>query len=130
LFKAVVVASPFTFDTTPWDTPEQQAEYAASYGGAFLPRYRAEIAAQFMSREKYDEWAPWSILRARNDPLPCELLITVGDQDNLGLFKHNAHLHELMAERGIRHEWRVQQGVGHGTVEDPYLMDWLNEKAK
>jgi enterochelin esterase-like enzyme len=130
LFKAVVVASPFTFDTTPWDTREQQAAYAASYGDMFLHQYREEIAAQFRSLEKYEEWAPWSLLRKLKEPLPYELLLTVGDRDNLGLYTHNTHLHDVMADLGVRHEWYVQNGVGHGTVEDPYLMDWLNERAK
>jgi enterochelin esterase-like enzyme len=129
LFKAAVVASPFTFDTTPWDTAEQQSEYAKKYGSMFLARYREEIAAQFMSLEAYEQWAPWSLLRAMQQPFPCDLLLTCGDKDSLGLFLHCARLHEVMAERGIKHEWYVQQGVGHGTVEDPYLMDWLNERA-
>jgi hypothetical protein len=54
----------------------------------------------------------------------------VGDNDNLGLYPHNTHLHEVMDHCRVAHEWYVQQGVGHGTVEDPRLMDWLNERAK
>ena len=54
----------------------------------------------------------------------------MGDKDPLGLLKHNTHLNELMLANHIEHEWYVQKGVGHGTVEDPHLMDWLNEQAK
>jgi enterochelin esterase-like enzyme len=130
LFKAVVVASPFTFDTTPWDKPEDQAAYGEKYGDRFLHRYRQEIAERFASREKYDEWAPWSLVRAMNGPFPCELLVTVGDRDELGLLTHISHFHEVLVQKGIRHEWHIQANVGHGTVEDPRLMDWLNERAK
>lgn len=129
LFKAVVAASPFVFDTTPWDTPEQKQAYEEKYGDGFLQQYRYQIKTEFNSREQYDQWAPFSLIRTMDSPPGFELLLTVGEQDPLGLFTHVSHLHEVMLEHNLAHEWRVQNDVGHGTVEDPYLMDWLNERA-
>ena len=129
LFKAAVIASPFVFDTTPWDTKEQKREFDETYGGPFYRNWRYQVGMNFNSREKFDQWSPYSLIRARETPLPCKLLLTVGDKDPLGLLKPNTQLHELMLEHSVDHEWRVQEGVGHGTVEDPYLMDWLNEQA-
>ncbi|MCA8914423.1 MAG: alpha/beta fold hydrolase [Planctomycetes bacterium] len=147
LFKAAVIASPFVFDTTPWDTPEEKREFDETLGGRFNRNWRYQVGMNFSSREKYDQWSPYSLVRRwgtieielLSDGAPKlkpvqrpqfgKLLLTVGDKDQLGLLPHNTHLHELMAEHGIVHEWYVQKGVGHGTVEDPYLMDWLNEQA-
>lgn len=132
LFKAVVVASPFTFDTTPWDTRQEQVAYGAKYGDRFLHQYRRKVASSFTSREKYDEWAPFSLIRRDVSPSAprADILLTVGEHDDLGLYTHVTLLHEVMQEAGVKHEWYVQPGVGHGTVDDPRLMDWLNERAR
>ena len=69
------------------------------------------------------------LAREDDKPLGFDLLLTVGDRDQLGLFPQTTHLHEVLLEHNKQHEWYVQKGVGHGTVEDPHLMDWLNEEA-
>jgi enterochelin esterase-like enzyme len=143
LFDAAVIASPFVFDTSPWDTREQQQAYDAAYGGGFADNWRRDVGAVFGSEATYRQWDPFSQMRKPFDRSPDYLpdpdwspwklpsiLLTVGDQDSLGLYPHNAHLHEVMEGCRVSHEWYVQTGVGHGTVEDPHLMDWLNERAK
>ena len=129
LFKGVVVSSPFVYDTCPWDSAEQKAAFDSEYGGRFVRRWRYQVGMNFDSREEYDEWSPYSLLRSGVNP-GCPLLLTVGDQDPLGLYANNMNLHEVMAAQNIEHEWYVQEGVGHGTVEDARLMDWLNEQAQ
>lgn len=129
LFKAVVVASPFVFDTTPWDSPAQKQSFDESYPSRFVRQYRYQIGMNFDTREQADQWSPYSLLRNRKTERPPELLLTVGDQDPLGLFAHTEHLHQVMLDQDVPHDWYVQKGVGHGTVEDPHLMDWLNERA-
>jgi acetyl esterase/lipase len=41
--------------------------------------------------------------------------IFCGDRD--GLLERNAHLHRLLEELGIAHEWTVVPGAGHGYDE-------------
>ena len=142
LFDAAVIASPFVFDTSPWDSRADQQAYDQKYGGGFTDNWRRDVGAVFGSAATFREWDPFSQLRgpplrygspARRNDVQARLapmLLTVGDQDSLGLYPHNTHLHEVMRGIGVEHEWYVQKGVGHGTVEDPYLMDWLNENAK
>lgn len=127
LFDATVAASPFGFDSTPWDTPEQKQAYGEKYGDTFLRQYRYQLEKNFNSREEYDEWAPFSLVRRDGMERPKNLLLTIGDKDPLGLYPHVKLLHDVMLENGVEHEWYVQEGVGHGTVEDPRLMDWLSE---
>jgi enterochelin esterase-like enzyme len=129
VFTAAVIASPFVYDTTPWDTREQKQQFDETLGGRYTANWRYQVGMNFDSREQFNEWSPYSLVRDDDSAPACKLLLTVGDKDPLGLLANNIHLHELMLERNIDHEWRVQPGVGHGTVEDPYLMDWLNEQA-
>ena len=128
-FSAAVIASPFLFDTTPWDTPEAKKAYGEKYGDRFLQQWRYQLDMEFDSREEFAEWDPFSLARASRPAKGLDLLLTVGDRDPLGIYPHVGHFRSVLEENGVAHEWYVQEGVGHGTVEDPYLMDWLNERA-
>ncbi|MBZ0135741.1 MAG: alpha/beta fold hydrolase [Planctomycetes bacterium] len=129
VFRAVVAASPFFFDSTPWDTPEQKTAYDSAYGDRFLARWRYEVGMKFDSRADFAGWDPFSLVRARQGPLGFDYLLTVGDKDSLGIYPHVQHFHEVLQEQGMEHEWYVQEGTGHGTVEALRLMDWLNDRA-
>lgn len=128
-FDAVVAASPFFFDSTPWDTTEQKNAYDRKYGDRFLARWRYQLKMEFHSREEFTEWDPFSLARAMRGPLGFDYLLTVGDKDTLGIYPHVRHFHDVLLEQGLAHDWDVQEGVGHGTVEATTLMDWLNDKA-
>lgn len=129
VFDAVVAASPFFMDTTPWDTPEQKAAYEAERGSTFAQQWRYELKMEFDSRDEFEEWDPFTLARNWQGPPGFALLLTTGDEDPLGVYAHMQLFHEVLNKRAIEHEWYVQPGVGHGTVEDPHLMDWLNERA-
>lgn len=128
-FDAVVAASPFFMDSTPWDTPEQKQAYEAKNGSTFAKQWRYELNKEFDNRDEFAEWDPYSMARASKGSLGFDLLITVGDKDPLGVYPHMQLFHEVLLEHGVKLEWYVQTGVGHGTVEDPRLMDWLNQQA-
>ncbi len=128
LFDAVVAASPFLYDTSPWHSESEQAAFDEKFGGRFTRRWRENVGDAFRHEKTYRAHDPFSLARSGFKP-PFKLLLTCGDKDTLGLYPHNLMLHETLAMAGIEHEWLVQPGVGHGTVEDPRLMDWLNAQA-
>jgi enterochelin esterase-like enzyme len=129
LFDAVAIASPFVFDTRPWDLPSEKQAYGSKYGDTFLSQWRYEIKQEFEEPEAFEPWDPFNLARKNATRIHFPLLLTTGDKDPLGLYPHNELLHERLEDYGIEHEWYVQEGVGHGTVEDPYVMKWLNDKA-
>lgn len=129
LFDAVAVASPFVFDSRPWDLPEEKRAYDDTYGSKFLSQWRYELREEFDGPGDFAPWDPFSLARENAGRIEFPLLLTSGDEDPLGLFPHNRLLHERLTKYGIRHEWFVQEGIGHGTVEDPYIMKWLNDNA-
>lgn len=127
-FDAVVAASPFLFDTSPWHSEAQIAEFDSRYGHRFTSRWRDNVGDAFRKESAYRAHDPFSI--ARNGFTGgLKILLTSSEDDSLGLFPHNRMLHEALTQAGIDHEWIVQNGVGHGTVEDPRLMEWLSAIA-
>lgn len=127
-FDAVAAASPFLFDTSPWHSEAEIASFDAKYGHRFTSRWRQNVADAFRKESEYRAHDPFSI--ARNGFRGgLKILLTSSEDDGLGLFPHNRMLHETFAQAGVEHEWIVQNGVGHGTVEDPRNMDWLNRQA-
>ena len=131
LFDAVCLASPFLFDTSAWDSPERRAWYEKKFDGAgFSSEYRKNQRKYFDNEEQLRHWDPYSLLRAHNPAPAAPLLLTCGDRDPLGLWPHTMHLREVMTECGLRPEWLPQEGVGHGTVEDTRLMDWLSAASR
>jgi enterochelin esterase-like enzyme len=129
LFDAACIASPFVYDTSAWESKERRAWFQSTFPGTrFESEYRNNQRKYFDSAQDFAKRDPYSLIReiGMSSKLP-PLLLTCGDRDNLGLWPHALHLHEVMRQAGIAHDWLPQKGVGHGTVEDPRLMDWLNE---
>lgn len=129
LFDAIAVASPFVFDTRPWDLPEEKQTYGDTYGSTFLTQWRHELKEEFDSPRDFEPWDPFNLVRKQATQIDFPILLTSGDNDPLGLYPHNRLLHERMLLYGIKHEWYVQEGTGHGTVEDFHVTKWLNDKA-
>jgi enterochelin esterase-like enzyme len=131
-FDAMCVASPFVFDTHAWETPERRRWFEQKFGsGGFVSRYRQNQRKYFDEFDQFARWDPITLIRTRGGSVRLPpLLLTSGDRDNLGLWPHNLHLHELMLAHGIDHDWLPQPGVGHGTVEEPALMRWLDLQAR
>lgn len=133
LFDAVCVASPFVYDTNPWDSTERRRWFEETFGsgGMFVSGYRQNQRKYFDEPEDLAKWDPMALIRQKGPATTFPpILLTSGDQDNLGLWPHNLHLHKVMKDSGIAHEWLPQRGVGHGTIENPALMDWLNSQAQ
>ncbi len=131
LFEAACVASPFVYDTSPWETKERRAWFQNTFPGTrFESEYRNNQRKYFDSAQDLALWDPYTLIREKGPASKWPpVLLTCGDRDSLGLWPHTLHLHEVMQQAGIAHDWLPQLGVGHGTVEDPRLMDWLSEKA-
>ncbi len=128
VFDAVVAASPFLFDTSPWDPLAQRRAYDATVGRQFTSFWREDVERNFGVERFFRQHDPFSLVRAGTD-IGFKLLLTSSQDDPLGLYPHNFRLHALLTEYGLEHDWLVQNGVGHGTVEDPRVMNWLNEQA-
>jgi len=130
-FDALCVASPFVYDTSAWESPERRAWFEKEFPNTrFASNYRQNQRKYFDTPQDFAKWDPYSMIRTGAAELQLPpLLLTCGDKDNLGLWPHTLHLHNVMTESGITHEWLPQAEVGHGTVETPALMDWLNKQA-
>lgn len=132
LFDGMCVASPFIYDTSAWESEERRKWFEDKFGtGGYVGRYRQNQRTYFDTEKDFRKWDPYSLLREKGAHIKLPpILLTCGDQDSLGLWPHTLHLHEVLAECGVAHDWLVQPGVGHGTVEDPRVMAWLNTRAK
>lgn len=128
-FNAVAVASPFTFDTSPYDCEMAIAAFEKQFGGGWASVYRRAIKGKFPDREKFEAVDPFTQIR-RSEAQPFPILLTSGTRDSFGLFPHNQRLHETMANAGIEHEWIVQENVGHGTVQRPEIYLWMSQQAR
>lgn len=128
IFSAVAVASPFVFDTSPYDDQASLAAFEKRFGAGWQGVYRRAVGSRFETREEFAAYDPFSRIRS-GQTIPFELLLTSGTEDRFGLFKHNECLHETLAQRGISHQWLVQQGVGHTTIASPEVYEWLEAQA-
>lgn len=128
LFSAVAVASPFLFDTSPYDDKAALEQFEKRFGAGWQGVYRRAVGSRFNSRDEFVAYDPFSRIRGGQD-VPFGLLLTSGTEDRFGLFKHNQNLHETLEERGVAHQWLVQKGVGHTTIANPEVYDWLEAQA-
>lgn len=128
LFSAVAVASPFAFDTSPFDDQAARDAFEQRFGAGWQGVYRRAVGSRFDTREELAAYDPFARLR-NGQSVPFALLLTSGTEDRFGLFKHNEYLHETLQQRGIAHEWLVQQGVGHTTIANPEVYEWLEAQA-
>lgn len=130
-FDAVCVASPFVYDTSAWESPERRLWFEQAFGSSmFIRGYRQNQRKYFDEPQDFAKWDPMTLIREKGPSTTFPpILLTSGDRDNLGLWPHNLHLHQVMRESGVAHDWLPQEGVGHGTVEEPRLMDWLDTQA-
>lgn len=129
LFSAVAVASPFLFDTSPYDSEAARQDFEKRFGAGWQGVYRRAVGSRFETRDEFAAYDPFSRIR-NGQTVPFELLLTSGTEDRFGLFKHNESLHEMLTQRGIAHQWLVQQGVGHTTIANPEVYEWLEAQAK
>lgn len=131
IFRAVAVASPFLFDTSPFDTkraltPVERERSPSTWANV----YRRAIKNRFADNGDFLAYDPFTRIREfEGDDLPFELLLTSGTRDNFGLWPHNLQFHETMKDLGIDHDWLPQEGVGHGSVANPLIYEWLVERA-
>ena len=128
LFSAVAVASPFLFDTSPYDSEAARRDFEKRFGAGWQGVYRRAVGSRFETRDEFAAYDPFSRIRS-GQAVPFELLLTSGTEDRFGLFKHNEYLHETLTQRGIAHQWLVQQGVGHTTIANPEVYNWLQANA-
>lgn len=130
-FDAMCVASPFVYDTSAWETPERRDWFEQTFGSSmFIRGYRQNQRKYFDEQSDFAKWDPMTLLREKGPSTTFPpILLTSGDRDNLGLWPHNLHLHKVMSEVGIAHDWLPQKDVGHGTVEAPEVMNWLDKQA-
>lgn len=128
LFSAVAVASPFLFDTSPYDSEAARQDFEKRFGAGWQGVYRRAVGSRFKTRDEFAAYDPFSRIRS-GQAVPFELLLTSGTEDRFGLFKHNEYLHETLTQRGIAHQWLVQQGVGHTTIANPEVYNWLQANA-
>jgi enterochelin esterase-like enzyme len=129
LFSAVAVASPFLFDTSPYDSEATLEDFEKRFGAGWQGVYRRAVGSRFETRDEFEAYDPFSRIRS-GQAVPFELLLTSGTEDRFGLFKHNEYLHETLKKRGIAHQWFVQQGVGHTTIANPEVYNWLGAQAR
>jgi len=129
LFSAVAVASPFVFDTSPYDDKAALESFEKRFGAGWQGVYRRAVGSRFETRDEFASYDPFSRIRS-GQKVPFELFLTSGTEDRFGLFKHNEYLHQTLKQSGVEHQWLVQQGVGHGTIANPEVYDWLQVQAQ
>ena len=130
-FDAVAAASPFVFDVSPYQDAATQQEFERRYGGGFfLGRWQDGVEDVFGNQREFEAHSPFELIRrADSRRVNFPLFLTSGTRDQMGLFPQNERLHEELKQRGIAHEWVVQEGVGHSTVALPQMYDWLHRQA-
>ena len=127
-FDGLAVASPFAFDTSPYDCELAIEGFEKKFGAGWQGVYRRGIKSYFGNKQSFDAYDPFTQVR-RTSTLPFPVLLTSGTRDGFGLFPHNQHLHQMFVRSGISHDWLVQKDVGHGTVVSPAIYEWLEVQA-
>ena len=130
VFEAVAVASPYAYDVSPFQPEEQIENFENTYpGGPFVRRWNSSIGGKFSSADEFNSYSPFEQIRRLDRPVPFDLFLTTGTEDYMGLYPQNRMLHEELTRKGIQHEYLVHEGVGHTTLSEPRIYQWIDAQA-